>query len=497
MKLSELLIYDKVVIQCHDNPDPDAIASGYALYCYFKSKGKEVRLIYSGRLSITKPNIMLMIEALKIPIEHVQSLKVDGLIITVDCQYGAGNVSPIEARDVAIIDHHIQEVPMIEKQEIKNDLISASTLVWNMLREEGFDVNQHLSISTALYYGLFSDSSAFSEIYHPLDKDMRDSLKYDRELIHKLKNSIISLRELEIAGMALIRHSYNAANQCVMVKAQECDPNVLGVISDFALQVDCVNVAIVYNELKEGIKYSVRSCVKEIQANELAVYLSKDIGNGGGHKNRAAGFISHAKYNEKYQHLNADEYFLRKLTNYYQSFEIIDAAHLEEEDERFKPYKKMRSAVGYIKLSKLLPQNTTVTIRNQTKDIKLSVQPDHYLMIDAEGVTYVLEGEAFHSNYEPLEELFNAKMNYFPTLRIGESIDFISLRKYVKKCFPKGDSMVKAKMLEKTVKLFTKRDPEEYKVGKIGDYLVRCEEDGGDLYVISKEAFDAHYVAMA
>lgn len=42
MILSELLIYNKIVIQCHDNLDPDAIASGYALYSYFKSKNKEV-----------------------------------------------------------------------------------------------------------------------------------------------------------------------------------------------------------------------------------------------------------------------------------------------------------------------------------------------------------------------------------------------------------------------------------------------------------------------
>ena len=31
MKLSELLKYDDIVIQCHDNPDADALSSGYAL----------------------------------------------------------------------------------------------------------------------------------------------------------------------------------------------------------------------------------------------------------------------------------------------------------------------------------------------------------------------------------------------------------------------------------------------------------------------------------
>lgn len=321
MKLSELLSYTKIVIQCHDNPDADTVASGYALYRYFKSKGKKVRLIYSGRYPITKPNMVLMLEGLRIPIEHVQTLKVDGLLITVDCQYGAGNVRRFEAEDVAIIDHHIQEVPAALRQEIRSELASTSTLVWDMLNEEGYDVNQHMTVSTALYYGLMTDSSGFSEIHEPLDKKMRDSLTYDGELINKLKTSIITLRELEIAGMALIRNSYNAANKCVMVKAQECDPNILGVISDFALQVDCVNVAIVYNETQDGIKYSVRCCVPEIKANELAGFLCYNIGNGGGHSNRAAGFISRSMYNERYSHLNADEYFLRKLTEYYGALE--------------------------------------------------------------------------------------------------------------------------------------------------------------------------------
>ena len=33
MMLDELLGYDRITIQCHDNPDADAIASGFGLYC--------------------------------------------------------------------------------------------------------------------------------------------------------------------------------------------------------------------------------------------------------------------------------------------------------------------------------------------------------------------------------------------------------------------------------------------------------------------------------
>ena len=41
MKLSELNQYEKITIQTHNDPDADAIASGYGLYCYFKHREKK------------------------------------------------------------------------------------------------------------------------------------------------------------------------------------------------------------------------------------------------------------------------------------------------------------------------------------------------------------------------------------------------------------------------------------------------------------------------
>ena len=40
MTLEDLLRYENIVIQCHDDPDADAIASGYALLKYLQSKGE-------------------------------------------------------------------------------------------------------------------------------------------------------------------------------------------------------------------------------------------------------------------------------------------------------------------------------------------------------------------------------------------------------------------------------------------------------------------------
>ena len=94
----------------HDNPDADAVGSGYALYRYFQSQGKDVRLVYGGFSKITKSNICMLLDKLHIPAEYLNepdvSVGIPELLLTVDCQYGEGNVQHMDAANVAMIDHH-------------------------------------------------------------------------------------------------------------------------------------------------------------------------------------------------------------------------------------------------------------------------------------------------------------------------------------------------------------------------------------------------------
>ena len=66
MRLNELLKFNKITIQCHDNPDADALASGYALLWYFEKMGKKAKLIYRGKNKIQKSNLKIMLDKLQI-----------------------------------------------------------------------------------------------------------------------------------------------------------------------------------------------------------------------------------------------------------------------------------------------------------------------------------------------------------------------------------------------------------------------------------------------
>lgn len=54
MKLSNLISYDSITIQCHDNPYADAIASVFALYTYFQSKKMQLFISFRGIITERK-----------------------------------------------------------------------------------------------------------------------------------------------------------------------------------------------------------------------------------------------------------------------------------------------------------------------------------------------------------------------------------------------------------------------------------------------------------
>ena len=308
--------FDEIVIQCHDNPDADAIGSGFALYTYFCEKDKKVRLIYTGDNHITKPSLLLMIDKLQIPIEYVEPHFSCSLLITVDCQYGGGNITCLKAEQVAMIDHHPGCVPMDEYCMIKTDYGSCCTVVWELLMDKGINVNNNIHVATALYYGLYSDTGQLSEIYQPQDRRLRDYLQIDRTVMDRIVNSNLLREELRIAGDALFHYYYDEEWQFAIIPTKPCDPNLLGVINDLAIQTDTINLSVAYCETAIGYKYSVRSNINEARAGHVANYISDGIGSGGGHVSKAGGYVLKRLFYAKYPDMNFGDMLQEKIRKY-------------------------------------------------------------------------------------------------------------------------------------------------------------------------------------
>ena len=491
MRLNELLKYDTIVVQCHNNPDADAIASGYGVYAYLKNNGKNVRFIYSGFSKIQKANLCLMTETLEIPIEYVDSLDEPELLVTVDCQYGEGNVERFNAKEIAVIDHHQPSDDIPAMSEIRSNIGSCSTIVWDMLRAEGVNVNEDKKLATALYYGLLMDTNNFTEISHPLDKDLRDEAMVEQSLVLRFRNTNLSLKELVIAGRALLDYQYNEKHRFAVVLAEPCDPNILGMISDLILEVDVVDTCLVYSILPSGIKLSVRSCIKEVKASDMVQIVTKGIGSGGGHLVKAGGFIRKDKLNCDEDKIS--EFLIERLINYFENTEIIYAGEYIHDTSDMKTYRKQPLTMGYARIADLFPTGTLVNIRTLEGDLDVVIEDDMYLMIGIYGEVYPIRKEKFDRSYVISDEPYVFKGEYEPTVRDNIEGRAVSIIPYAKSCITTGIVDIFSAPISKRTKIFTLWDSEKYVLGEVGDYMAVRKDDIHDVYIIQKDIFSDIY----
>lgn len=490
MKLSDLLKYNDLVIQCHDNPDADALASGFALYTYYKAMGKAPEFIYRGIHPIKKSNLEIMVEELEIPVTYAPDYdRVPDVLITCDCQYGQRNVTTTKAKYVAIIDHHQVTVDLPRFSEVRSTVGSCSTVIWDMLRDEGFDVNSNKNLATALYYGLYTDTNRFSEISHPLDRDMIDSLVVTKSLITKMSNSNISLEELKITGKAILDYKYIEDLRCLVIKTEPCDPNILGVISDFAMETAEVDVCAAYYISSDEIKFSVRSCVKEVHANELAAFIADGIGGGGGHLLKAGGTIRPEKVPD-----SVTDIIEERLHEYFDMYEVVYAKTAVVDTSSMDLYSKKEQKLGAVKMSDVFAPGTNVEIRTLEGDVHVTIKDDTYLMIGIEGEIYPISEEKLANSYQMTGFAFVKDFEYEPSVRDLSSDESKHVMPYAKTVIsPPGTSRIFAKPLDHYVKLFTAWDEEKYYSGAPGDYIAVREDDPHDIYVISGRLFDQLY----
>ena len=491
MFIKDLTKYKNIIIQCHDIPDADTIGSAFAIQCYLKSHGIGTKLVYGGSAAISKPNLIMMLDALDIVITYTNELPPEtDALITVDCQRGAGNVYNYELPETAsvyVIDHHRPEVPEGNNTVIRPELAGCATVVWSMLTEEGYDLDDR--VQNALYYGLFTDTNGLSELRHPLDRDLAD-ISYDAGLIKKLKNAAITLDELDIIGNAL--RDYDVMTNIGLFRAKPCDPNLLGFTSDIAQQVAHIDCCVIYCEMPHGLKLSVRSSAREIMASEIAGFLCRDAGSGGGALDKAGGFLSYTKIAEKATDSPA-EYLKSRILEYLNSYDYIYAGAHNEDFNSMPLYIKLPRPVGFAPSADVYPEGTKITIRTIEGDVDTVTASDMYLMIGIQGEVYPIKKERFEKSYTVPGGVYSLETEYTPSILNRYTGGRTVILPYAKTCIPKDDKFVRARILTKDTKVFTAWDTERYYHGCIGDYLVANEDNYTDCYIVRGDIFAETY----
>ncbi|MDR1194796.1 MAG: DHH family phosphoesterase [Peptococcaceae bacterium] len=495
MDINQFAAYKNIVIQCHDIPDADTIGAGFALRRFLLSRGADAALVYGGRAEITKPNLVMLLQALDIDIRHVQALPPEtDLLITVDCQRGAGNTQNFDLPDSAaifVIDHHRAEIPEGKHTLIRPELGSCATLMWILLEAAGFAVSEDHPARDALYYGLFTDTGGLAETRHPLDRDLAD-IPHDGALIRKLSNSAITLTELSTIGEALKEREI--IDNIGLFRAEPCDPNLLGFASDIAKQVAGIDCCVVYCGVGAGLKLSIRSCAREIMADEFAAFLCRDAGAGGGNIEKAGGFMGLAKIAGRTEgKISPEEYLAGRVRDYLANYDHIYAEGHDVSFAELPLYRKLPRPVGFVRSVDIFPAGAKITIRTLEGDVDAVSGEDIYLMIGILGEVYPILREKFANGYDIMAAPYSEPLEYVPAAIDRGTGERRLLLRDARACMPRGEKLVRAKRLDKDTKVFTYWDPERYFHGERGDYLVAGDGDFNDCYIVRQDIFHKSY----
>lgn len=312
-KLVEILKGHKVYIQTHNYPDPDAMASGLGLQVFLKQHGVESTMCYDGKIEKLSTKRMLDVFQFEIyNIEDILDMSATDYIVTVDAQKFNANITDFIGNEVACIDHHPTFI-QCEYQYKDIRLVGAcATLVAQYFKESGTPIDSNTA--TALLYGMKIDTDSWSRGVTLLDIQMFEYLfpYIDEEKMKLMNKSSMELKDLRAYGAAIqnIRLYDNIGFAEIPFN---CPDALVGMVSDFILDLDVVEFAVVYAKREDGLKFSIRSELKYLNAGEITAKALKGIGTGGGHAAMAGGFVP-IEMVEKFGYLYDDEIQQRFVT---------------------------------------------------------------------------------------------------------------------------------------------------------------------------------------
>jgi nanoRNase/pAp phosphatase (c-di-AMP/oligoRNAs hydrolase) len=294
-RIAEIVQGHEVFIQGHNFPDADSIASAYGMKRLLETKGVDSDIIYVGK--IEKLTISRMIEILDINIvldEEEQRLSEDDQIVIVDAQKHNSNIKDCIGEEVVCVDHH----PFTNKAEyrfcdIRPEIGACSSIIASYFREAGIVPDR--KTATALIYGIYMDTLGLKRGTSDFDVEMFSSLypHADHELLDRLHSNTMEYDELIAFGEA-IKNVQMYDNVGIVRLDMQCSDGLIAEIGDFILNLQEVELCLVYAMRENGVKLSLRSEVPQIKAGEAIAAALDGIGNGGGHVEMAGGFIPRA-----------------------------------------------------------------------------------------------------------------------------------------------------------------------------------------------------------
>jgi nanoRNase/pAp phosphatase (c-di-AMP/oligoRNAs hydrolase) len=294
---------DRVLILLHNDPDPDALASGLALRNLLRRT--KTTAIIGAVQGVTRPENLRMANMLDIHVEHVTpaSFQEFDRIATVDVQphYFGGMLDRVDL----VVDHHPEQTGYSAVfKDIRADYGSTSTILTEHLR--AVDVNISERTATAMLYAIKSDTLFFARHTNRVDLEAFTFLYplADAALIRKMEGAEITLERLDYVTRASQGGVMKDQVFCAFI-GEAPREDFIPYTADFFLQLEDVKWTIVAGVVNGCFIVSVRNLGYSRNAGEFVKRWFADIGSAGGHRAMAKAVVPVEKFREKFGELQA------------------------------------------------------------------------------------------------------------------------------------------------------------------------------------------------
>ena len=283
---------DKLGIMLQPDPDPDGIASGYALRMLLGRKRPTAPLISFGE--VKRPENRAMVDALGIDVRTVTPDELDEFdsLALLDVQPTVfGESPPARIRSVdAVIDHHPERTGYDTViRDIRPSYGATSTILTEYIRAAGMEINPRLA--TALVDGIKSDTQLLGRETSRNDIAAFSFLHafHSPALLRRIERPALPVDGLRALGRALSQTSVeNGIHLLVLGRVRE---DVIPQVADLGLQVDGAEWAIAAGIVNSDLVFSVRNVGYVRAAGDVVRAVVEGLGVGGGHRSMAKGII--------------------------------------------------------------------------------------------------------------------------------------------------------------------------------------------------------------
>jgi nanoRNase/pAp phosphatase (c-di-AMP/oligoRNAs hydrolase) len=280
---------DRILILLHNEPDPDAMASGLALRTLLhRTKATAVIAALQG---VTRPENLRMANLLDIRLETISPDSIEGFdrIAMVDVQphYFEGTVDRVDL----VIDHHPEQHGYNAVfKDIREDYGSTCTILTEHLRAVDADISERTA--TAMLYAIKSDTLFFNRQANRCDIEAFSYLypMADANLIRKMEGAEITSERLQYVVKATERG--RLADQVFATFVGEAPrEDVIPYLADFFLQLENVRWTAVAGIVNKSLVLSVRNLGYTRNAGDFVRRFFSEIGSAGGHRAMAKAIV--------------------------------------------------------------------------------------------------------------------------------------------------------------------------------------------------------------